>query len=518
MKKVFLPFVILSVLCVNPVLAQTVSIDRQGNVQNPVVKFDGNGHKLWVGDEEITADAQTNARVPLAHAASHASAGSDALTLAMNQITGLVDALAGKSDTGHTHTFASLTSKPTTIVGYGITDFNALGDARWSLLAHTHTAADVGAPSGSGTSTGTNTGDQVVPANTTATASQYFTAYNSTTGAFTKAQPAFSDVSGSIADGQMSSAITRDSEWDTAAEINAVTTDADFSLSTHTHTGTTISGVDISDDTNLAGTANEITLTGDTLSLHTVVTRDAEWDSLGEIETATGANIIVNTEIDTTTEINALTTDADFSVSTHTHTGTTLSGVDISDDTNLAGTANEITLTGDTLSAHAALTRDTEWDTAAEINTATTDDDFATLTGAQTLASKTLTSPIINNPTINATVSTGSATFAMDTASGSTLSIPINTTATPFSNANNFSGLIMLTSTMDGTSAVFLASGGQCKLIMQSGVNTQFSQTLDNANTTNVYYSSGVITIQNKNSTGLTQTLTVTAIRTRAGS
>jgi hypothetical protein len=31
-------------------------------------------------------------------------------------------ALAGKSDTSHTHTFASLTSKPTTLAGYGITD------------------------------------------------------------------------------------------------------------------------------------------------------------------------------------------------------------------------------------------------------------------------------------------------------------------------------------------------------------------------------------------------------------
>lgn len=44
---------------------------------------------------------------------------------------------------GHTHTFASLTSKPTTIAGYGITDFNSLGDARWSLLAHTHTFASL---------------------------------------------------------------------------------------------------------------------------------------------------------------------------------------------------------------------------------------------------------------------------------------------------------------------------------------------------------------------------------------
>lgn len=42
------------------------------------------------------------------------------------------------SEGNHTHTFASLTSKPTTIGGYGITDFNSLGDARWSLLAHNH--------------------------------------------------------------------------------------------------------------------------------------------------------------------------------------------------------------------------------------------------------------------------------------------------------------------------------------------------------------------------------------------
>ncbi len=43
----------------------------------------------------------------------------------------------------HSHTFASLTSKPTTISGYGITDFNSLGDARWSLLAHDHTFASL---------------------------------------------------------------------------------------------------------------------------------------------------------------------------------------------------------------------------------------------------------------------------------------------------------------------------------------------------------------------------------------
>lgn len=42
-----------------------------------------------------------------------------------------------------------------------------------------------------------------LPANTTSTASQFFTAYNSTTGAFTKAQPAFSDISGTASAGQI---------------------------------------------------------------------------------------------------------------------------------------------------------------------------------------------------------------------------------------------------------------------------------------------------------------------------
>lgn len=49
----------------------------------------------------------------------------------------------------------------------------------------------------SGTSSGTNTGDQVVPTNTASTASQWFSAYNSATGVFTKTQPAMADLSDS---------------------------------------------------------------------------------------------------------------------------------------------------------------------------------------------------------------------------------------------------------------------------------------------------------------------------------
>jgi hypothetical protein len=54
-------------------------------------------------------------------------------------------------------------------------------------------------------------------ANTTATASQFFTAYNSATGAFTKAQPAFTDISGTVAAGQLPTA--------TASTLGAVKVD-----------------------------------------------------------------------------------------------------------------------------------------------------------------------------------------------------------------------------------------------------------------------------------------------------
>lgn len=47
------------------------------------------------------------------------------------------------ANASHSHAFSDLTGKPTTIAGYGITDFNSLGDARWSLLAHTHVSANV---------------------------------------------------------------------------------------------------------------------------------------------------------------------------------------------------------------------------------------------------------------------------------------------------------------------------------------------------------------------------------------
>jgi hypothetical protein len=71
--------------------------------------------------------------------------------------------------------------------------------------------------------------------------------------------------------------------------------------------------------------------------------------------------------------INALTTDDDFA---------TLTGSQTLTNKNLTSSSNSFPST---------LTSDTEWDTASEINAATTDDDLATLTGTQTLSNKNLT-------------------------------------------------------------------------------------------------------------------------------
>lgn len=200
----------------------------------------------------------------------------------------------------------------------------------------------------------------------------------------------------------------------------------------HEHTGATLSGIDISDDTNLAGTANEIILTDDTLSLSllkdlvttaplTGGTNDIligadsdvtlaltiEKDIVAGTGLTGGADdVLPGSDADVTISHSTangykhipsdgaaaqilqyssegtakwITLSSDATIAdggaitvadnSHAHDTTTISGLDISADTNLAGTANEITLTDDTLSLHADITRDAEWNTEGEVET-----------------------------------------------------------------------------------------------------------------------------------------------------
>lgn len=82
----------------------------------------------------------------------------------------------------HTHTFGSLTSVPTTIAGYGITDFDSLGDARWSLLGHTHVYSSlIGIPATFAPSAHTHPTTDVIGLGTLATQSGTFSGTHSGT-------------------------------------------------------------------------------------------------------------------------------------------------------------------------------------------------------------------------------------------------------------------------------------------------------------------------------------------------
>lgn len=66
-------------------------------------------------------------------------------------------------------------------------------------------------------------GCAALPANTTSTATQFFSAYNSTTGAFTKAQPAFTDISGTATAAQIPAALSATTSVNGTSIPSAVT-------------------------------------------------------------------------------------------------------------------------------------------------------------------------------------------------------------------------------------------------------------------------------------------------------
>lgn len=78
------------------------------------------------GTAVITSDSRlSDARTPTAHASTHASAGSDALTLAQSQVTGLTTALSAKAPIA-SPTFTGSVTTPLTTAGYVTTTAGGL--------------------------------------------------------------------------------------------------------------------------------------------------------------------------------------------------------------------------------------------------------------------------------------------------------------------------------------------------------------------------------------------------------
>lgn len=147
-----------------------------------------------------------------------------------------------------------------------------------------------------------------------------------------------------IGTGYLASGVTLDTEWDTAAEINAATTDADFLTTTAAALAYQPLDTDLTTYAGITPSANVQTLLG-----------SADYAAF---KTSLSLNNVENTALSTwagTTSITTLGT-----ISTGVWNGTAI------------GTSY--------LASGATL--DTEWDTAAEINAATTDADFLTTTAA----------------------------------------------------------------------------------------------------------------------------------------
>jgi hypothetical protein len=125
-----------------------------------------------------------------------------------------------------------------------------------------------------------------------------------------------------------------------------------------------------------------------------------------------------------------------------------------------------------------------------------------------------LASTLLVRSTISGVTSAGTARWALDTSGSDGISILTNGTATPFSNANNFSGMLYVNDyTVSGQAALFITGNG-IALVSQTG--TVFSATKDTASKINVYLEAGVLIIQNK--TAGTVSVRVMAFRIRISS
>ena len=104
---------------------------------------------------------------------------------------------------------------------------------------------------------------------------------------------------------------------------------------------------------------------------------------------------------------------------------------------------------------------------------------------------------IVTTEKIEVPVANNNDVFALDASQGSTTTLSANATYQPFSNANNFSGMVLVSNTTDRSVGLFLFGGNSVTLVSQS-VAGKYSTNPNNADTINVYLSGSAVTVVNR--------------------
>lgn len=117
---------------------------------------------------------------------------------------------------------------------------------------------------------------------------------------------------------------------------------------------------------------------------------------------------------------------------------------------------------------------------------------------------------IVATERIQVPVANNDDVFALDATEGGFTILNNDATYQPFSNANNFSGMVLVSNTTDRSVGLFLFGGGGVTLVSQSSAG-KYSANLNNSGTINVYISGTVVTVQNK--VGATRNVRVVGVR-----
>ena len=122
------------------------------NVSNNVLTLNGSGefeiitkaaYMAGVGGAVTSVNSQTGAVFLTSDNIGDGTTFKQYSLVEKNKLAGIASGATANSTDAFLLSFANHTNLPTTISGYGITDFNSLGDARWSLTSHNHTFASL---------------------------------------------------------------------------------------------------------------------------------------------------------------------------------------------------------------------------------------------------------------------------------------------------------------------------------------------------------------------------------------